>query len=63
MKRKPTFLINYVLLANGEEYPHQILIIADTREIAEQRLISDVTLVGTCEVRISNITRQYATAL
>ena len=63
MKRKPTFLINYVLLANGEEYPHQILIVADTDEIAKKRLISDVTLVGTCEVRISDITRQYTAAL
>ncbi len=64
MKRKsPSYLINYVLLANGEEYPHQILILAATSEIAQQRLISDVTLIGTCEIRISNVTLQQTTSL
>lgn len=60
MKRKlPTFLVKYSLLANGEEYPHEILIDAPTHSEAQMKLCSDVSLVGECEVRLIETTRFY----
>ena len=59
-RKKPVYLLKYVLLSNGEEYPHEIQIEATTPELAKSKLVSDVTLVGQCEVRICDVTPFYS---
>lgn len=63
IRKLPTFLVKYVLLANGEEYPHEILIDAANHSEAKIQLYRDVKMVGTCDLRIKDVTRYYPNEL